>query len=82
MYCFWASPLDCLTPGAGGTADAGGVRESGMVILDYVNASWTWTLTYGAGDGTSGSAGHWKPQYATWTDGGLTYVAQHEVARR
>lgn len=58
-----------LAPGAG--SDAGGIREGHMYIEDG-----TWYLWYGAGDGTAGAGGPWRPQLAISTDRGLTWSRQ------
>lgn len=69
LISFGYTPLPALTPGPNPSADYGGVREGHLFVEGD-----TWTLFYGAGDGTAGVNGGWKPQSATSTDGGLTWT--------
>src|SRR5437588_443773 len=66
LLAFDPSPLALLTHGAGGTADATGVREGQLYVQGKV-----WYLVYDGGDGTTG----WLQHYRTSTDRGLTWSA-------
>jgi hypothetical protein len=73
LITFDRSPIETLAPTAGGS-DAGGVRE----FSPFVEGG-TWYLYYGAGDGTAGSGGPWRPHIASSTDRGLTWTKHGPV---
>lgn len=68
LCCFGPSPIARLRPTIGGL-DAGGNRESTPLYEPPILA-----VFYGAGDGTQGPGGAWRPQLATSTDFGQTWA--------
>lgn len=76
-YGLWGTQAGFLQPGNLGQTDGGGIREP----------HWMWDSTnkvhrlwYGAGDGTSGSGGPWRPQYAKSLDGGLSWIKYGQLS--
>lgn len=68
MVCSERSPTIALSPGA--TTDAGGVRESTL----FFDGNGDWLHCYGAGDGTAGAGGPWRPQMAVSSNYGRTFT--------